>query len=394
MKILPRKKFLPIATAVFGEEEKKEILDTIDSGWITLGPKTKIFEENLAAYTGAKYAIALNSCSAALHLSMVAAGINPGDEVITTPFTFAATALAIMHCGARPIFVDIDVKTFNIDHQKIESAITKKTKAILPVHYGGQPVELDTIKKIADKYKLLVIEDAAHAIGARYKGQNIGVIGDMTCFSFHPVKNMTTGDGGAITTNDASFAERLMVLRVNGMEKESWKRNTTEGSWDYGIIDQGYKYHMNDLSASLGIHQLKKIEKFREIREKIADIYDEEFKEIEEIITPFRMDDIKHAHNLYPILFYSSKLKITRNQLMEELKKYNIGTVVYFRPLHTQPYFMENLNLREGDFPVAEYVFERLICLPIYAGMQIEDAVYVATVIRKIIKENNNLGKI
>lgn len=388
MKVKPRKKFLPIATAVFGKEEEKEIIDTLRSGWITLGPKTKKFEESLAGYIGVNYAIALNSCSAALHLSMLAIGIRPGDEVITTPFTFAATANAVIHAGGKPVFTDIDPKTFNIDPKKIEAAITKKTKAIIPVDYGGQPVDLDSILKIARKYNLFVVEDAAHTIGAKYKGKNIGTIADITCFSFHPVKNMTTGDGGAITTENKELAEKIMMLRVNGMDKESWKRNASTGSWDYSIAVEGYKYHMNDLAASLGIHQIQKLDRFRIIREGIADMYDSMLKGIPEIIIPFRKTNIQHAHNIYPILVNTKNLKISRNEILDKLRTFNIGSIVYFRPLHLQPYFQEVSGYQPGDFPNAEYVFERLICLPIYPVMTKTDVKFVSQVINKVIEDN------
>jgi len=387
MKIKPRRRFLPIATAVFGKEEEEEIIDTLRSGWITLGPKTKKFEEDLAKYTGAKYAIALNSCSAALHLAMLAIGIKAGDEVITTPFTFAATANAILHCGGKPVFADINPQTFNIDPKEIEKKITKKTKAILPVDYGGQPVDLDAVHQIAKKNKLFVVEDAAHAIGAKYKGKNIGILADITCFSFHPVKNMTTGDGGAVTTSNQEFAEKIMMLRVNGMDKESWKRNTSTGSWDYAISALGFKYHMNDLAASLGIHQLRKLDRFRQIREEIAGTYDRELAGTPYITIPFKERDIQHAHNIYPILIETKGLKITRNEIIDKLKQFNIGSIVYFRPLHLQPYFQETLGCKAGDFPNAEYVFERLICLPIYPGMTATDAKFVAKTINTIIQD-------
>lgn len=388
MNIKPRKKFLPIATGVFGREEKKEIIDTLNSGWITLGPRTKRFEELLVEFTGAKYAIALNSCSAALHLAMIATGIKKGDEVITTPFTFAATAHAIVHCGGKPVFVDINPQTFNIDPLEIEKAVTKKTKAILPIDYGGQPVDLDSILAIAKKHGLFVVEDAAHTIGAKYKGKNIGTVSDFTCFSFHPVKNMTTGDGGAIVTNNQKLAEKIMVLRVNGMDKESWKRNTTSGDWDYAITEEGFKYHMNDLQAALGIHQIKKLDKFRKIREELADTYDRQLADLKEVQIPYRVPDITHAHNIYAVLVDTSNLKISRNQIIERLKDYNVGSIVYFRPLHLQPYFQKTFGYKKGNFPNAEYVFDRIICLPLYPGMKKSDAVYVSKLLKKIIVEN------
>lgn len=385
MKIKPRKKFLPIATAVFGKEEEREIIDTLRSGWITLGPKTKRFEEDFQKYIGSKYAVALISCSAALHLAMMAIDIKEGDEVITTPLTFAATAHAILHCGGKPVFVDIDRKTFNIDPGKIESAITKKTKAIIPVHYGGQPAELDKIRRIAKKYNLYVIEDAAHAVGSEYKNRKIGTISDMTCFSFHPVKNMTTGDGGAITTNNSKIAEKLMMLRVNGMDKESWKRNTSSGNWDYDISVLGFKYHMNDIAASLGIHQLRKIDKFWKVRKKISQEYDKLFKKVPGVILPEKMPNIKHAHNLYPVLIDIDSINISRNEIIAKLKEFNIGSIVYFRPLHLQPFFQKYLGCKKGDFPEAEFIFDRLVCLPIYPGMNIKDVKYVSEVLKSIL---------
>ncbi len=388
MDLKPREKFLPIATAVFGPEEKQEMLDTLDSGWITLGPRTKKFEEELAQYAGTHYAIALNSASAALHIAMIAIGIKEGDEVITTPFTYAATVNAILHCGGKPVFVDIDPKTFNLDVSKVEAAITDKTKAILPVHYAGQPVDLDVLQDICKRHNLYLVEDAAHAIGTEYKGKKIGTIGDLTCYSFHPVKNMTTGDGGAIVTNNQELAEKLMVLRVNGMDKESWKRNTSTGSWDYAIVAEGYKYHMNDISAALGIHQLRKLDGFLKIRDEVAALYDQEFPRIPEVTPPYYEQNIRHAHNIYPILLDIDKLSISRNDVMNKMKEYNVGSIVYYRPLHMQPYFQQAMGVKEGDFPNAEYVFERLICLPMYHGMTPGDAKFVVDVLEKIISEN------
>jgi len=386
--ITPRSTFLPIATAVFGPEEKQEMIETLDSGWITLGPRTKKFEEELATYIGAKYTIALNSASAALHLAMLAIGIGPGDEVITTPFTFAATANAILHCGGKPVFVDIDPQTFNIDASLVESAITPKTKAILPVHYAGQAVDLDTLSAITKKHNLYLIEDAAHAIGSTYKGKKIGTIGDLTCFSFHPVKNMTTGDGGAITTDNQELAEKIMVLRVNGMDKESWKRNTSTGSWDYAIVAEGFKYHMNDISAALGIHQLRKLDRFLQVRKDVAAAYDKAFAKIPEVTIPYRSNSLEHAFNIYAILLDTSKLTTSRNDVINKLKEYNVGSIVYYRPLHLQPFFQESLGVKEGDFPNTEFVFERLICLPMYHGMTPEDAKYVVDVLQEIIASN------
>lgn len=383
--IKPRDTFLPIATTVFGKEEKDEILAAMDSGWITIGPRTKKFEEDLQNYLGVKHAIALTSGSTALHLAVAALGVKEGDEVIVPTFTFAATAHAVTHCGGKPVFVDVDKKTFNIDPKLIEQAITKKTKGIIPVHYSGQPVDLDAIHKIAKKHNLFVVEDAAHAIGTKYKGKKIGGLSDATCFSFHPVKNMTTGDGGAIATNNEDLANKIRVLRVNGMNKESWNRTSATGSWDYAIRAVGFKFHMSDLNAALGIHQLKKLDKNNAIRASIADVYDVAFADVPEVTIPYRVPNAVHAHNLYGILIDTSRLTLTRNEIMEELKKYNVGSIVYYRPLHLQPYFQETFKVKEGQFPVAEYIFERLICLPMYHGMKKADALFVVKVLKHII---------
>lgn len=389
MKILPRKKFLPIATAVFGNEEEKEILQTLRSGWITLGPRTRKFEEDLKEYIGAKYAVAFNSCSSALDMCIAAVGIKPGDEVITTTFTYAATVNAILHHGGKPILVDVNPETLLIDEDQVERKITKKTRAIIPVDYSGQTPDLLKLKKICKKYGLYLIEDAAHSIGAFHKNKKVGTIADLTCFSFHPVKNMTTGDGGAVTTNNKKLAEKLMVLRVNGMDKESWKRNTSSGTWDYSIVTAGYKTHMNDLSAALGIHQLRKLDRNNKIREELSLAYDAEFKEVSEIFVLKRLSFNLHAYNMYPVLVEVSKLKINRNQIMEQLKEYNIGSIVYYRPIHLHEFYQNELGVKKGDFSNAEFAFERLICLPLYHGMIKKDVMFVANVLKKIISENS-----
>lgn len=387
----PGSYFVPVATAVFSKAEENEILETLRSGWITIGPRTKIFEENLQKYLGVKHAIAMSSCSAALHLSLIAAGVGRGDEVITTTLTFAATVNAIIHTGATPVLVDIERDTLNISLEEVQRKITKKTKAIIPVHYGGLPIDMDRLSKIAKKHKLIVIEDAAHAIGAKYKGKHIGSHSPLVCFSFHPVKNMTTGDGGAIVTNDHKLAEKVNVLRVNGMSKDAWKRTSKEGNWDYSVVAPGYKYHMNDLAAALGIHQLKKLNNFIVTRRKIVDFYDRAFSKNELIETRKNragIKGLKHAYNLYPILIDVDRIAITRNEVMEHLKKRNIGTVVYYRPLHTQPYYKRAHGLDKKNFPNAEYVFKRLICLPLYAGMTLRDAAYVSREVGKVLGDH------
>lgn len=381
-------KFIHFAQPLFGKEEKKEILDALDSGWVTLGPRTREFEENFARYTGAKYAIGVTSCTAALHLSLIAAGVGPGDEVITTIFTFAATVNTIIQVGAKPVLVDIDEKTLNINPGKIEEKITKKTKAIMPMHYGGQSCDMDIIMKIARKYKLIVIEDAATAIGTEFKEKKVGNIGDLTCFSFHPIKNISTGDGGMITTNNKKFYERLIPLRLHGMNKDAWKRHTASGSWKYDILEPGYKYNMSDIQAALGIWQLKKLNNFIKIRERYAKIYDKELGKIDVVTLPYVSPKGKHARNLYTIRIDAGGLTIDRDRIVDILKEKNIGVSVYYIPLYDFSYYKKQLNLNEKDFPIASKVYSNMMSLPLYPKMSKDEVLYVCNTLESIISSH------
>jgi len=383
-----RKDFLPPFSPYIGEEEISEVVDTLKSDWITMGPKTLKFEELFKEYIGCKFAISLNSCTAGLHLSLVSLNIGEGSEVITSPYTFAATGNTIVHQRAKPIFVDIDKGTYNIDIEQIENAITDKTRAIMPVHYAGHPCEMNEILKIADEYNLYVIEDAAHALGAKYKGKEIGTIGDTTSFSFYATKNITTGEGGMVTTDNEEIAEKIRILRLHGISRDAWKRYSSEGSWYYEIIECGYKYNMTDIQASIGIHQLKKAEAMRKKREEIAKIYNEEFENLEGLITPTIKKHVKHAWHLYPLLIDIDRMKINRNKFIEELKKQNIGTSVHFIPLHLHPFYRKTLGYKKGDFPSAEWVYEREISLPIYPRMTDDDVIDVVNAVKKIVLEN------
>lgn len=378
-------KFIHFAQPLFGKEEKKEIIDALDSGWVTLGPRTREFEEQFAKYTGAKYAVGVTSCTAALHLSLIAAGIKPGDEVITTIFTFAATVNTILQVGGKPVLVDIDEKTLNINPDKIEEKITNKTKAIVPMHYGGQSCDMEKIMKIAKKYKLVVIEDAATAIGTEFKGKKVGNIGDLTCFSFHPIKNISTGDGGMITTNNKEYYERLIPLRLHGMNKDAWKRHTASGSWKYDILEPGFKYNMSDVQAALGIWQLKKLNNFIKIRERYAKIYDKELEKIDLITTPFVSTKGKHARNLYTIRVDIADLTIGRDTIVDLLKEKNIGVSVYYIPLYDFTYYKKHLKLKEKDFPIASGVYKNMMSLPLYPKMQREEVLYVCNTLKSII---------
>ena len=380
-----RTTFLPPFKHSIDEEEINEVVDTLKSDWITTGPKTFQFEESFCKAVDSKYAIAVNSCTAALHLSLAALDIRKGDEVITTPFTFAATSEVVIHQNAKPILVDIDPKTYNIDPDKIENSITDKTKAIIPVHYAGHPCEMDEIMKIARENNLFVIEDAAHAIGTAYKDRLIGSIGDATCFSFYATKNLTTAEGGMVTTNNKDLAEKIRILSLHGISKDAWKRYSSEGSWYYEILYPGYKYNMNDVQASIGIQQLKKLDAMQNRRNEIAETYNKSFKDIPEIITPKIEKYIKHAWHLYPLLINSDLQNINRNEFIESLKSENIGTSVHFIPLHLHPYYQKNHDFKLGDFPIAESVYNREISLPIYPKMSDKDVMDVINAVKKTI---------
>ncbi len=394
MKIMPaieggkvtRNNFLPFARPIIEQEDIEEVVDTLNSDWLTTGPKTHLFEDNFAKYIGCKYAIAVNSCTAALHISLGALGIGKDDEVITTPYTFISTVNVILQQGAAPVFVDIDSDTFNINPDLIRGKINKKTKAIMPVHFAGQPCEMDKIIKIAKDNNLFIIEDAAHAISAEYEGRKIGNIGDTTSFSFYPTKNITTSEGGMVTTNNEKVANKCKILSLHGISKDAWKRYSAEGSWYYEVIYPGYKYNMTDIQASLGLHQLEKLNNFQKKRGNIVKAYNEAFKDMEEIVIPYVKNNIKHAWHLYVIKIVPERLKINRNQFIEALKAENIGTSVHFIPAHLHPYYRDTYGFKSGDFPNAEYAFERVISLPLFPKMTDEDVNDVINAVRKIVE--------
>ena len=378
-----RGKFLPLALPCIEKSEVDEVINTLKSGWITTGLKVKKFEEKFKKYIGCKYALALSSCTAALHLSLIACGIKEHDEVITSPLTFASTANVVIHQRAKPVFVDIDEKTYNINPKKIKEAITEKTRAIIPVHYAGHPCEMNRIMEIAKKNNLTVIEDAAHAIGSKYKGKKIGTIGNTTCFSFYATKVMTTGEGGMLTTDNREIFKKAFLYSLHGMDKNAWKRYTAKGSWFYEIKEAGYKYNMTDIQASLGLVQLEKLGNLIKAREKIAKKYTKALHQIPEIITPFVSEDIKHSWYIYPIQIKTGLLKIDRNKFIRALKAENIGTSVHFIPLHLQPFY-KNLGYKKGDFPVTEKIYSQLISIPLFPMMTEQDVEDVINAIKKI----------
>lgn len=380
-----RKDFLIFGSPKIEEDEIQEVVDTLRSGWISTGPKVARFEEDFKQYIGAKYAAALNSCTAGLHLSLIAAGVGQGDEVITTPMTFAATVNTIIHVGATPVFVDVDVKTMNIDPEKIEEKITPKSKAIICVHLAGRPCDMDSIMQIARKHNLIVIEDAAHAVEAVYKGKKIGTIGDMTAFSFYVTKNLVTGEGGMVTTNNQSYIEKIQTYALHGMSKGAWKRYSDEGYKHYQIIYPGYKYNMMDIQAALGIHQLRRLEDNLKRREEIWQRYDKGFNDLPLFIPTPSEPNTRHARHLYTILLDIDKLKISRDKFQEELYKKNIGTGIHFIAVHLHPYYRERFGYKRGDFSCAEYISDRTLSLPLSAKLTDIDVEDVIEAVRGII---------
>jgi len=379
-----RKEFLPFALPLLGEEEKQEVLKVLESGWITTGPRAFEFEKKIAEYVGASHAIALSSCTAALHVSLAALGIGEGDEVITSTLTFCSTANVILHLKAKLVLVDVEPATLTMDPSQVERAITRKTKAIVPVHYAGHPCRMDEIGAIARANGIHLVEDAAHALGASYKGRKIGTISELCCFSFYAIKNITTAEGGAVTLEDEELANKIRLYSLHGMSKDAWKRYTSTGSWYYEVLYPGFKYNLTDIQAALGLCQLEKLAGFLARRKELASLYDEAFSDMEELSTLSVLSEVTHARHIYPILLSLEKLRIDRAQFIDELRTENIGTTVNFVPVHMHPYYRDTYGYKSGDFPVAEDAYLRLISLPLYPRMTTGDARDVIEAVKKI----------
>ncbi|OGY21972.1 MAG: UDP-4-amino-4,6-dideoxy-N-acetyl-beta-L-altrosamine transaminase [Candidatus Chisholmbacteria bacterium RIFCSPLOWO2_01_FULL_49_14] len=377
-----RRRFLPLSVPTIGKEEISEVVKTLHSGWLTTGPKTQRFERLFARYIGVKHAVALNSCSAGLHLALLAHRIGPGDEVVLPSFTFASTANMVVNVGAIPVFADITKDTFTIDPVDVEEKLTRKTRAVLVVHYGGHPADLNKIQRIARKHHLVVIEDAAHAVGSEYHGKKIGSSGNTTCFSFYATKILTTGEGGMLTTNDDRVADFVYINRLHGISKDAWKRYAKGGSWRYEVKYAGWKYNMTDLQAALGLHQLRKLNHFLRIRKRYASLYDKQLGRLEHIRIPLQIPRTKHAYHLYPILLES----FSRDHFINLLAEKNIGTSVHFIPLHLQPFYRKTFGYRKGDLPITEAVAEKIVSLPLYPRMTLDDINYVIASIQEILE--------
>ena len=377
--------FLPFHQPDIGENEIRAVVETLRSGWLTTGPKVRQLESDFADYLGCRHAVAVNSGTAALHLALEAAGVHEGDEVIVPTMTFAATAEVVLYLKARPVLVDCSPDTLNIDPAHIEKAISSKTKAIIPVHIAGQPCEMDRIIEIAKKFGSKVIEDAAHALPARYRGKMIGTIGDIGCFSFYATKTITTGEGGMVTTENDEYADRFRVMSLHGISRDAWKRYTNEGSWYYEIHFPGYKYNLSDIAAAIGIEQLKKCDRLWEARAQIAAAYQHAFADMPEITLPRRLPLHQHAWHLYPIQLDLQRLRIGRAEFIEISKQKKIGTSVHFIPLHLHPYYRDTFGYQRNDFPVASRVYEGSVSLPIYPRMTEHDVEAVISAVRDTI---------
>ncbi len=383
-----RDTFIPYNLPDLTDEEINEVAATLKSGWVAKGPRTVKFEQEFAAHIGAKHAVAMNSCTAALHVALLSAGIGPGDEVITTPMTFASTASTIIHVGATPVFADVDSLTGCIDPDEIEKKITPKTKAVVPVHYSGQVCDLDRIYGLADKYGLFVSEDAAHALESRYKGRLIGSkLKGTAAYSFYATKNLTTGEGGMLATDSDEIDAKARIWAGQGMSHNAWNRYAKGGTWQYDICEPGFKYNMFDIQAALGLVQLSRIDSMQERRLKIAEKYQREFAKIDAVEPPFVPEYATHCWHLYILRIVPELLTIDRDRFIVELNERNVGTSVHFIPVTYMSAYTKRFGFKKGDFPNAEKHFERLISLPLYPTLSEEDSDYVVAAVRDIVEK-------
>jgi dTDP-4-amino-4,6-dideoxygalactose transaminase len=378
---------LPFHKSWLEEEEHREVEDTLNSGWLTTGPKAQKFEEAFKDYIGCKHAVALNSCTAGLNLALTVQNFAEGDEVITTPMTFPATTNVILLQRLKPVFADIEPGTLTIDPRKIEAKITPRTRAIIPVHFAGHPCDMTPIQELADRHKLVIIEDAAHALESGYKGKKIGNLGNATAFSFYANKNITTGEGGMLVTNDDALAETIRIMRLQGISRDAWKRYGKSGfsHWEHTLA--GHKCNMSDLNASIGMHQIKKVERFMTLRKKYVSMYDRAFADVAELETLAVRDYATHAHHLYVISLHLERLTIDRDGFLDAIQSTGIGVALHYVALHLQPYYVKNFNIKPQDFPIASNYSERVITLPLYPKMSSADVERVIETVKDLIKK-------
>ena len=379
-----RKTLLPYGRQSIGEDDVQAVVDVLRSDWLTTGPKIGEFEEAFAARVGAKYAVSFSSGTAALHGAAFAAGLKPGDEAITTPLTFAATANCVLYQGATPVFADVSADTLNLDPEKAAARITRRTRAILPVDYAGHPADFDAILELAARHGLVVIEDACHALGAEYRGRRTGSIGDMTVFSFHPVKHVATGEGGMVTTDRADYAEALRRFRNHGISSDARQRQA-EGQWRYEMVLLGFNYRLTDIACALGLSQLKKLEANLLRRREIAARYEAAFRDLAAVMPPAVRAGVTPAWHLYPIRLNLERLSANRAQIFQALRAENIGVNVHYIPVHRHPYYRDRFGYRGGEYPIAEDAYERLISLPMFHGMNDQDVEDVMRGLSKIV---------
>ena len=384
-----RKTLLPYGRQSIDESDIQAVVETLRSDWLTTGPKVAEFEEAMAAWVGAKYAVSFSSGTAALHAAAFAAGLQPGDEAITSPLTFAATANCVLYQGAMPVFADVLEDTLNLDPEQVAARITARTKAILPVDYAGHPADLDSILQLADRHGLIVIEDACHALGAEYRGRRVGSVAHMTVFSFHPVKHLTTGEGGMVTTDNPVFAETLRRFRNHGISSDARQRQSA-GQWHYEMVLLGFNYRLTDIACALGLQQMKKLEANLARRRQIAAQYTSEFRSMTGVVAPVVRPDVNSAWHLYPIRLDLTKLSAGRGELFQALRAENIGVNVHYIPVHRHPYYRDRFGYKGGEFPVAEAAYERLISLPMFHGMSDKDVEDVVCAVRKVVMHYAN----
>jgi dTDP-4-amino-4,6-dideoxygalactose transaminase len=385
-----RTQYLVFGSPSIGEEEILEVCRSMRSGWVGTGPKVKKFEEMFKKFKNCRQAIAVSSCTAALHLSLLVLKIKPGHEVITTPLTFASTANSIVHSGAHPIFADVELKTMNIDPIEVEKKINKKTKAIIPVHLAGRPCEMDALMDLAKTSHLRVIEDAAHAIESIYKGKPIGTLGDLGCFSFYVTKNITTVEGGMVVTDQDELADQIKSLALHGLTQDAWQRFSDEGFKHYQVVSAGFKYNMTDIQASIGIHQLKKIEAQAQRRKEIWEIYNQSFRDLPLILPSPSPPEQRHAYHLYTPLLELDHIRCTRDEFLQALHKENIGAGIHYVALHLHPFYQKTFGYRAGEFPNAEFISHRTFSLPFSAKLTHQDVEDVIRAVKKILAYYRN----